>query len=98
MKYKLLAINGEFFCRNLTGIERLAIEVTGFLDEMVAPNKVELVIPANAQNVPSYKNIKVVRLKKEAHFFPNRFSKICFNPQSFKLGFFKHMPIFLSWN
>lgn len=98
MKYKLLAINGEFFCRNLTGIERLAIEVTGFLDEMVAPNKVELVIPANAQNVPSYKNIKVVRLKKEAHFFPKwtqfAFQKYVLTRRALSLDFSNTCPYF----
>ncbi|MBQ9538183.1 MAG: glycosyltransferase family 4 protein [Treponema sp.] len=30
----------------------------------------ELVLPANAVNVPDFVNIRTVRLKKEAHFFP----------------------------
>lgn len=98
MKYKLLAINGEFFCRNLTGIERLAIEVTGFLDKMVAPNKVELIIPANVRNVPSYKNIKVVKLEKEAHFFPKWtqfvFQKYVLSHKALSLDFSNTCPFF----
>lgn len=67
---KVVAINGEAWCHTLTGIERLAIEVTNYLDGMVKSGQMELVVPANAENVPDLHNIKVVRLKQEAHFFP----------------------------
>ncbi|MBP5448161.1 MAG: hypothetical protein J6X95_08770, partial [Treponema sp.] len=55
-KKKILAINGEFFCKNLTGIERVATDTLLELDALVSPGSVELVLPANAQNVPQYKN------------------------------------------
>lgn len=70
MKNNIIAINGESWCRNLTGIERVAIEVTSYLDEKFSPNQAELVVPKNAKNLPNLKNIKIVILDVEAHFFP----------------------------
>ncbi len=67
---KVIAINGEAWCHTLTGIERLAIEVVQHLDRLVQPGMMELVVPANAKDVPELSNIKTVRLKREAHFFP----------------------------
>ncbi|MBQ8014009.1 MAG: glycosyltransferase family 4 protein [Treponema sp.] len=74
---RIIAINGESWCHTLTGIERLAIEVTQYLDELVQENQVELVLPANAENIPKLRNIKVVQLKEEAHFFP-KWTQIAF--------------------
>ena len=65
MKNQIIAINGESWCRNLTGIERLAIEVTLYFDSIVAPGTMELVVPINAQNLPVLKNIKIVVLPVE---------------------------------
>lgn len=70
MKNKIIAINGESWCRKLTGIERLAIEVTTYLDDLVQPGQIELIVPSNAQNLPALKNIKIVQLPVEAHFMP----------------------------
>ncbi len=67
---KILAINGEFFCRNLTGIERVAIDTLEAMDSLLPPGRVELVLPSNVQNVPQYANIKCVRLPVAAAFFP----------------------------
>ena len=67
---RTIAINGEAWCHTLTGIERLAIEVVQHLDRLVQPGTMELVVPANAKDVPALSNIKTVRLKSEAHFFP----------------------------
>ncbi|MFA6856838.1 MAG: glycosyltransferase family 1 protein [Treponema sp.] len=69
-KNKTIVINGESWCHNLTGIERLAIEVTEALDTMVQPGEIELIVPSNAKNVPVLKNIKVVRIDYEAKSFP----------------------------
>ena len=65
MHKKIIAINGEAWCRNLTGIERLAIEVTQYLDEMVQPGEMELLVPQNAKNLPSLKNIRIIVLPVE---------------------------------
>ena len=69
MKKKII-INGESWCHNLTGIERLAIEVTEAFDALVQPGEMELVLPKNAKNIPTYKNINVVVLDYEAKSFP----------------------------
>ena len=74
---RIIAINGESWCHPLTGIERLAIEVTEYLDSLVQPNQVELVVPANARNLPALKNIRIVQLPQEAHFFP-KWTQIAF--------------------
>ena len=65
-----IAINGEPWCKNLTGIERLAREVTEALDVLVQKNEMELVVPLNAHDLPPLKNIKIVRLNHEAKIFP----------------------------
>lgn len=66
---KIIAINGDFYCREITGVERLAVEVTRNLDALRAPGEMEIVVPANARNVPDFSSIKVVRLKKNLGSF-----------------------------
>ena len=66
---KTIIINGESWCRNLTGIERLAIEVTNAFDNLVVQGEMELLLPKNAKNIPQYKNIKVTVLDYEANSF-----------------------------
>ncbi|MDR2841573.1 MAG: glycosyltransferase family 4 protein [Spirochaetaceae bacterium] len=57
-------INGDFLCRCLTGIERYAYEITNRLDKMSKPDEIAIIVPANTKNIPSYKNLKVIRHKK----------------------------------
>ncbi|MBO7123329.1 MAG: glycosyltransferase family 4 protein [Treponema sp.] len=95
---KVLAINGEFFCKNLTGIERVATDTLLVLDGLLPPGRVELVLPANAQNVPQYKNIKCVRLPVAAAFFPKwtqiHFQKYVFFNRRVSLDFSNTCPYF----
>ena len=65
MEKKVVAINGDFYARKITGIERLGIEVTKCLDELVKPGQMELIVPKNAVGIPEFKNISVVRLDVE---------------------------------
>jgi len=58
---KQILINGYFLCRNLTGIERYAIEITRRLDLLCKSGEVSIIIPKNISNIPLYKNIKVIR-------------------------------------
>lgn len=74
---RIIAIDGESFCRNITGIERLAIETTKYLDDLAAPGRMELVVPQNAKNVPQLKNISVVVLPVNASFIP-KWTQIAF--------------------
>jgi glycosyltransferase involved in cell wall biosynthesis len=63
-------INGDFFCRRLTGIERYAFEITGRLDRLISPGEIAMIIPANTK-IPPYKNFDIIRYKKniKSHLF-----------------------------
>jgi glycosyltransferase involved in cell wall biosynthesis len=64
MQTKIL-INGDFLCRRLTGIERYAYEITQRLDKLIKPQEAAIIVPANTENLPAYKNLKIIRHKKK---------------------------------
>lgn len=68
----VVSINGEFYARVITGIERVARESVNALDELLAGDeiKIELVVPKNAIDLPALKNIVIVTLDYEIKFFP----------------------------
>ncbi len=66
----MIVINGDFLCRNLTGVERFAYEVTVRLDRLVEPGQLQLYVPANARNVPQLANIQCIVSEAECSFFP----------------------------
>lgn len=66
----MIVINGDFLCRNLTGIERFAYEVTIRLDKLVPSGKFQIFIPKNAKDVPPLANIQCVVSDAECSFFP----------------------------
>ncbi|WP_318712738.1 glycosyltransferase family 1 protein [Treponema sp.] len=91
-------INGNFLCRNLTGIERFAFETCRCLDELIDSNtEFSILVPANARTIPEYKNIKLVRSKKEIHGFPfwdmGTFAKACKKTKSIGLNFSNTAPL-----
>lgn len=96
---KIIAINGESWCHAVTGIERLAMEVTEYLDALVQPNQVELVVPSNAKNLPALKNIRIVMLPQEAHFFPKWtqivFQKYVITHRRFSFDYTNTCPFFV---
>jgi glycosyltransferase involved in cell wall biosynthesis len=63
---KKVLINGDFLCRRLTGIERYAYEITRRLDNLCAKNEIAIVIPSFVEDVPDYKNLEIIRLKKKS--------------------------------
>jgi len=63
-KKKKILINGDFLCRRLTGIERYAYEISRRLDELCAPGEIAIIIPTYLKDIPNYKNLEVIRLKK----------------------------------
>jgi glycosyltransferase involved in cell wall biosynthesis len=63
-KVKKILINGDFFCRRLTGIERYAYEITVRLDKMSKPGEIGIIIPNNTENLPDFSNLKLIRHKK----------------------------------
>jgi len=54
-------INGYFFCRRLTGIERYAYEITSRLDKLCKPDEIAIIVPVDAVNIPKYENIRIIR-------------------------------------
>jgi glycosyltransferase involved in cell wall biosynthesis len=63
-------INGEFFCNNLSGIERFAFEITKRLDEIAYKDEIGIIISKDARNVPAFKNLKVINYEKNIISFP----------------------------
>ena len=58
---KKIIINGFFFCRRLTGIERYAYEITSRIDKLCKPDEIAIIIPVDAVNIPKYINIRIIR-------------------------------------
>lgn len=66
----MIIINGAFLCRPLTGIERFSIEICKKLDSLLTKNEMELYIPHNAKNIPTFSNIKITVSDKDCKSFP----------------------------
>lgn len=66
MESRNIVINGQFTNRRMTGQERFAYELVSYLDELAQSSHIEftLVVPKDAWNVPSLRNIPVVRYGK----------------------------------
>lgn len=60
----MIVINGRFLTQKITGVQRYAGELIAALDEMIDKDEVELALPPEANNVPEYKNIKVIQVGK----------------------------------
>ena len=98
---KKLLINGNFLCRNLSGIERFAYEICGRLDELLVSNKeeflkVSILLPANAKTFPDYKKIEIIPAKYLTSF-PKwdlfYFPKMCRSHKAIGLNFSNTAPI-----
>lgn len=63
-------INGDFLCRNLTGIERFAYEICVRLDKIIEKDFIGIFIPKNAKVIPSFENIKIYVSDKNIKSFP----------------------------
>ena len=61
---KKLLINGVFLSGTLNGIERYAYEITIRMDKLCQKDEISIVIPTTANNIPEYRNLEVIRLKK----------------------------------
>ncbi len=68
---RAILINGNFLCRNLTGIERYAFQVCSEMDKLLDSNDdISILVPSNAKIVPDYKHIRVIHSKKKIKSFP----------------------------
>ncbi|EID84089.1 Glycosyltransferase [Treponema sp. JC4] len=95
---KNITINGDFLCRNLTGIERFAYETTIRLDKIIEKDSLSILVPKNAKFIPDFENIKVVRSNKSCKIFPLWehifFSLYLFKTKSIPLDFANVTPLF----
>ncbi len=67
----MILINGNFLCRNLTGIERFAWEVCKKMDCLLTKDDdIRLLVPANAKKIPDLKKIKLEKSLKSIKSFP----------------------------
>ena len=55
-------INGRFLSQKVTGVQRYAIEILKELDKIAKPHDLILAIPCEVNDIPSYKNIDIVRI------------------------------------
>ncbi|MCR5124892.1 MAG: glycosyltransferase family 4 protein [Treponema sp.] len=67
----MILINGNFLCRNLTGIERFAWETCRRLDELVkSEDDIAIYVPKNAKVMPEFRNIRIIKAEEEIKSFP----------------------------
>ena len=57
-----IIINGRFLVHRVTGVERYAIELLSELDKIIKPGTIEMAVPPELKNVPTYKNINLVKV------------------------------------
>lgn len=60
-----IAICGDFYDRNVTGIQRVAYEMVRELDKITTKGEMVIIVPSNIKNVPKYKNIEVIRIHSD---------------------------------
>lgn len=95
-----ILINGSFFCRNLTGIERFAHEICKRLDNLAKENELAILIPANADPkiIPQYKKIEIIKSDKICKIFPIwehiHFPKAAKKMKAIPLDFSNATPLF----
>ena len=61
---KQIVINGRFLIQRITGVQRYAREICLELDKLIKHNEIVMAVPAETTDIPSYKNIKVVKVGK----------------------------------
>lgn len=61
---KKIIVNGRFLLHRVTGVERYAREILLELDKIIKPGEIEMAIPPEVDEIPSYKNIKVIKIGK----------------------------------
>lgn len=57
-----IIINGRFLLHRVTGVERYARELCAELDKMIEPGELVMAVPPEVNDIPDYKNIKVVKV------------------------------------
>jgi glycosyltransferase involved in cell wall biosynthesis len=68
-KTKKILINGDFLCRNLTGVERFAYEICKRLDSLAQTGVFAIYVPANTPHIPEYHSIEIIRSRSRVSSF-----------------------------
>ena len=94
----MILINGNFLCRNLTGIERFAWEVCKKMDLLLDEKEdIRLYVPANAKAVPDFQKIKIEKSSKNIKSFPlwdmGTFARACRKFKATALNFSNTAPL-----
>ena len=94
----MILINGNFLCRNLTGIERFAWEVCKKMDGLLEEkDDIRIFVPANARTVPDLKKIKIEKSSKKIKSFPlwdmGTFAQACKKYKAIALNFSNTAPL-----
>ncbi len=55
-------VNGRFLIHRITGVERYAREILLELDKIILPGEIEMAVPPEVEDIPSYQNIKVTKV------------------------------------
>lgn len=58
---KKLIINGLFYTQKTTGVQRFSRELIGALDSIIEKDKIDIIVPEYAEDIPKYKNIKILK-------------------------------------
>lgn len=62
-------INGKFLTQKTTGVQRYARELLYELDKYILDEEIFLAVPSNTTNIPTYKNIKVIKVGKRTGIY-----------------------------
>ena len=65
---KKYLIDGRFLNSMTTGIDRYAYQLLACLDKICKGLDIAILVPANAKEIPAYKNIRVI-VKKRTRFW-----------------------------
>ena len=65
---KKYLIDGRFLNSMTTGIDRYAYQLLACLDKICKGSDIAILVPANAKEIPAYKNIRVI-VKKRTRFW-----------------------------
>lgn len=74
MKRMKYTINGKFLLKKITGVQRYAYEICRTLDKLCIKDELEILVPKYCDNVPDYKNIRVVLY---GNIRPNLWEQMC---------------------
>ena len=67
---KKYLIDGRFLNSMTTGIDRYAYQLLACLDKICKGLDIAILVPANAKEIPAYKNIRVIVKKRTAGIWP----------------------------